>query len=361
MTTVAVMLDVFTVILLLHTCVNAWLLRRPPRHATVDEHVTVVLPVRDEEERVVRSLPALLAQRGLTSYDVVVCNDGSTDRTVEVVRRLADRRVTVVDVPPPPPGWLGKPHACAAGAAGARGSVLVFVDADVVVTPEGLARAVALLRVQNWGFVSPYPRQETGSLLERLVQPLLQWSWLTFLPLRLSERSPRPSLVAGNGQLLVVDAETYRRAGGHAAVRADVVEDVALARALRRAGARGTFAEGSDLATCRMYESGRALVDGYAKSLWTAFGSPAGGLAVSSLLLVLGVAPWLLVTVTPWAWPAVLAGVAGRLVTALRSGGRPLVDVVLHPLSVVAFAALVALSVLRHRRGRLQWKARPVG
>jgi hypothetical protein len=305
-------------------------------------------------------LPSLLDQRGVTSYDVVVCDDGSTDGTADVARRIGGGRVRVEVVPPPPPGWLGKPHACSVGAATARGSVLAFVDADVVLAPDGLARAVALMRAHGWAFVSPYPRQEARTWLERLVQPLLQWSWLTFLPLRLSERSARPSLVAANGQLLVVDAETYRRAGGHATVRGEVVEDVALARSLRRAGGRGTFADGAQIASCRMYDGTGELVAGYSKSLWTAFGSPAGGVAVALMLIAVGALPWVLLAWTLWALPAALGGPLSRLVAALRTGSRPVADAALHPVSVLAFAALLAVSVARHRRGRITWKARPV-
>ena len=158
--------------------------------------------------------------------------------------------------------------------------MLVFVDADVVLAPHAVAASVALLRWAALDLVSPYPRQLAVTPAERLVQPLLQWSWLTTLPLRLAERSPRPSLAAANGQLLVVDAAAYRRAGGHRAVRAEMLEDVALLRAVKAAGGRGGVVDGTALATCRMYAGWPDLRDGYAKSLWSAFGSPAGAAAV---------------------------------------------------------------------------------
>ena len=165
-----------------------------------------------------------------------------------------------------PSGWLGKPHACDQLAAAADGSVLVFVDADVVLTADAVAASVELMRRRELQFVSPYPWQLTGSWLERLVQPLLWWSWFTCLPLRVAERSSRPSLAAANGQFLVVDAQVYRAAGGHAAVRDKVVEDVALAHTLVASGGHGGFVDGGAIARCRMYDGGRAVVDGYAKS-----------------------------------------------------------------------------------------------
>ena len=194
-------------------------------------------------------------------------DDESDDDTAVVVHAAAggDPRVRLVAGRPVPPGWLGKPHACGQLAAAATGTVLVFADADVLVAPDGIARTVGLLRDSGLDFVSPYPRQEAVTTAERLVQPLLQWSWLTFLPLRAAERSGRPSLSAVNGQLLCVDAAAYRRAGGHDAVRDAVLDDLALARAMKRAGGRGTVADGTAVATTRMYRTWPDLRDGYSE------------------------------------------------------------------------------------------------
>src|SRR5262249_53679813 len=128
-------------------------------------------------------------------------------------------------------------------------------------------------------------RQLAVSAAERLVQPLLQWSYLTTVPLALAERSRRPSLAVANGQLLAVDTRVYHAAGGHGAVRDRVLDDVELLRAIWRAGGRGGVADGADVASCRMYAGWGELRSGYAKSLWTAFGSPAGGIAVAALLV----------------------------------------------------------------------------
>lgn len=346
--------------LAVHAAVNARLLRTPPPARRVAERVSVLLPLRDEARRVTPCLRALLAQRDLADVELLVLDDGSTDGTPSVVRKVAGDRVRLLDGAALPSGWLGKPHACAQLAAAATGDVLVFVDADTVLAPDGVARAVGLLRDTGLDLVSPYPRQLTGSVGERLVQPLLQWSWLTFLPLRIAERSPRPSLAAANGQLLVVDAAAYRSVGDHGAVRSDVVEDIALLRAFKRKGFRGVVVDGTDIATCRMYDDWAGVRDGYAKSLVPAFGgSPVKAVGVAALLAWVYVLP----PVAALRGSRVgalgyIAGVAGRVVTARRTGGRAFPDPLAHPASVAAFCALVVDAV--RRRGQVTWKGRRV-
>ena len=350
-----------------HAAVNTSLLRRPPRNLpTVTRPVTVVLPVRDEEAAVGACVAALLEQRGVDRFRVVVVDDGSTDGTTAAVRAVADERVRLVTAPPLPPGWLGKPHACAVGAAEvdpAPDEVLVFVDADVRLAPDAVAAAVAVLDSAGLDLVSPWPRPVAGTAAERLVQPLAPWLWATTLPLRLAETSPRPSLAAANGQFLVLTRVAYERAGGHAAVRDQVIEDVALLRAVKRSGGRGVPVEGSSLASCRMYDSWPALRDGYAKSLWASVGgSPVASATAAAALSAVYVAPALAALRGSRAGLAgYAAGVAGRAVVAARTGSRVWPDALAHPVSVLLFDVLMARSLLGHRRGSLSWRGRAVG
>jgi hypothetical protein len=344
-----------------HSALNARVLRRPAAAPPPPAgRVAVLLPVRDEAARVEGCLRALLAQTA--DVRIVVLDDGSTDGTAAIVRQTAagDDRVELVTGAPLPPGRLGKPHACAQAAARAGGvEHLVFVDADVMLAPHAVAACVDLLERHGLDLVSPYPRQLAVTPAERLVQPLLQWSWLTFLPLRAAERSPRPSLTAANGQLLAVRRDAYERAGGHAAVAGEVLEDLALLRAVKRSGGRGVVADGTALATCRMYSSGPALAAGYEKSLWAAFGSPAGATATAALLTGLYVVPAVAALAGSRAGLAgYLAGVAGRVVTARATGGRAWPDALAHPVSVVALVALTGRSWRARRRGTLHWKGR---
>jgi hypothetical protein len=235
-----------------------------------------------------------------------------------------------------------------------------------VLAPGAVAAAVALLRRTGVTLLSPYPRI-TGA--GRLVQPLLQWSWLTFLPLRAMERSPRPSLAAAGGQWLVVDRPGYQRSGGHAAVRGEILEDIGLARAVKRTGGRIALADGSRFATCRMYATWPELTAGYAKSLWASFGSgPAAGAVVVLLLFLYASPPLTTAALAVTGCPegaaiaavAYLLGVTGRAVAARATGGRAWPDALAHPAAIVVFAYLVARSFRLHHRNLLTWRGRPL-
>jgi hypothetical protein len=241
--------------------------------------------------------------------------------------------------------------------------VLVFLDADVRLFPDAVTGAVAVLDAHGLDLVSPWPRPVTATAAERLVQPLGPWLWITTLPVRLAERSRRPSLTAANGQFLVVRRSAYARAGGHGAVRGEVIEDVALARAVKRVGGRAVPVDGSRLAACRMYDGWPALRAGYAKSLWASVGgSPGASVAVAAGLTAVWVLPALAALRGSRAGlVGYVAGVAGRAVSAAATGSRVWPDSLAHPLSMLLFDVLLAGSVAGRRRGTLSWRGRPVG
>jgi glycosyltransferase involved in cell wall biosynthesis len=352
----------------IHAAINARLLRRAPAAGTapsLGHIVAVLIPARDEAAQIDACLGSVLTQRvtGFELREIAVLDDESTDGTAAHIAAYLPR-VRLIHGAGPPPGWLGKPAACAALAESADPAcdVLVFLDADVELAPDAIGRAIALMDQVGLDLVSPYPRQVADGPGERLIQPLLQWSWLTFLPLRLAERSARPSLGAANGQFLVVRRAAYAAAGGHGSVRGEVLEDMALLRSIKAAGGTGTVVDGTDLASCRMYRDGSALADGYAKSLWSAFGSPLGAISAIAFLMVGYVFPGVaMLRGSRIGAAGYLAAVAGRVITGRRTGARVWPDAAAHPLSIVALAVLTARSLRGRRRGTLEWRGRALG
>lgn len=344
----------------LHALVNARLLRRPgARTGPADfAPVSVLVPARNEAAAIAGCVRALADQPG--AREVLVLDDCSADATAQ---RAAAAGARVLPGEPPPGGWLGKPWACAqlADAADPASQILVFVDADVRLAPGALGAAVRLLEASGLDVICPFPRQDARTLAERLAQPLLQWSWLTFLPLRLAERSRRPSLTAACGQFVLVRRPALARAGGFAAIRGQVLDDLALVRAVKAAGGRGGVVDGSRLASCRMYRGWAEVRDGYAKSLWAAFGSPPRAAAVlAGLALTYLVPPVAALRGSRAGALGYAAAIASRAAAAQATGGRIWPDALAHPVSVVLAGYLTVRSHREHRRGRLRWKGRPL-
>lgn len=332
--------------------------------------VSVLIPARDEAENIERCIRAVFSGF-LVPNETIVYDDASTDATAAVLERLQRSYPTlrVLHGEALPPGWVGKPHASHHLAEAATGDLLVFLDADTVLAPSGLARLADVVERYDVGLTSFGVRQITGSPAERLLIPLLHLTYLAWLPLPLVWRSSDPRFLIANGQLLAVRRSAYQAAGGWAAVRAEVVDDVAFARRVKRSGGRVVFADGSRIAASRMYQGGRELRDGFAKNLYEGIGGRPAALAlVLMLYLWVFVAPYLalgygLAAAMAWIAPAatgVAANVLLRMVLAVRFR-QPPEGVLLHPLSVLGFAWIAVASYTWSRRNDIRWRGRSYG
>ncbi|WP_405498097.1 glycosyltransferase [Nocardia sp. NBC_00511] len=347
---------------------------RPGPHR-VDEPVTVCVPARDEADRLPALIADLRAQRGLTDLRVLILDDASTDGTSDAARAaIADDprfRLTRNDIHPGR-GWTGKTAACArlAELTTPDTRVLTFLDADVRLAPDAVAAAVTELRRTRAALMCPWPWQRAESPAERLVQPLLCWSWASTLPVAVANRTTFASMAVACGQFLVFDIAAYRAIGGHAAVADSVTEDLAIARELRRAGQRTVLAAAGPLAETRMYRGASELAEGYARWLWSAYGGPAGSVAVGSiaalafwlppLAAILGRGGVRRIGLTGYA-AAVTARLLARSLETGRLERADVVAAVAHPLSVAAYLALSVGSHHARLTGALRWKGRTVG
>lgn len=337
----------------------------------ISEKVSILIPARNEVRTIEATVTDALAQRGLEDFEVIVLDDGSTDGTAEILASINNPhfRVVTASDEPPPAGWLGKPWACRRLAEQGTGAVLVFLDADVRLDQHAVASAVHLLRTRDLALVAPYPKIEAPTPLQKLVQPLMVWSWLTTVPLEVAERTQWSSFSAANGQFLIFDAAAYQRIGGHEAVCDQVLEDINLMRAIRQAGETALTVDAHAVASCAMYSTDTKMVDGYTKSLWSAFGGPLGSVVTNAGLIATYVAPIAGLMsrnrrTRTWALIAYGAGVTGREIVAQRRGDPCLRsgswEPLAHPASITAFSALNALSWWRHLRGTNSWKGRSV-
>ena len=345
---------------------------RPPAILHTDNplsppQVSVLIPARNEEKSIGAALHAVLLTTGV-ELEVIVLDDHSTDGTAKIVQECAanDARVRLEQAPDLPDGWCGKQHACYTLAKHAKFPILTFLDADVRLAPDAIARMVGFLTSSNTQLVSGFPRQETGTLLEKLVIPLINWLLMCYLPMATMRKDKRPGFGAGCGQWFMTRREDYDTIGGHSAVKSSYHDGVKLPRAYRSAGMTTDVCDATNLATCRMYHDASQVWFGLAKNAGEGLGSPKL-IGVWTILLFTGhVLPFLLLAAYSWliTWEriAVCAAIVlcylPRFDAAIRFR-QSWLGAVMHPVGIAVLLGIQWYSLIRTVIGKpVGWKGR---
>jgi cellulose synthase/poly-beta-1,6-N-acetylglucosamine synthase-like glycosyltransferase len=333
-----------------------------PSPVSARPELSVIVPARNEQASLTACLESLVGQTGL-SFEIIVVDDGSTDQTRQIA--LSFPNVRLVDPGPLPDGWTGKNNAVTAGAREARSDWLLFTDADTVHLPGSLARAVAEAKAHNAALLSYSPQQEVHGFWEKAVMPVIFAELAaTYRPSLVS--NPASPAAAANGQYLLITREAYDSVGGHAAVGKSLLEDVALARAVKASGRKIHFRYGADAVRTRMYRTFAQLVEGWTKNLALLFPDPQK-LALSRL------AEFLLISGS--AGLAIAAGVGNRPRTAAAAATVAGLSYVFHlnrirkahfswdanlisVFGLPLFSYLLLTSILSYRSGLVCWKGR---
>lgn len=343
--------------------------------------VAVLIPARNEEEGIAACLESVLASTGV-QLEVIVLDDASTDSTAAIVAEIAARHshVRLLTSVPLPLGWNGKQHACWQAAEASSSPVLCFLDADVRLQPDALARTAGVLLRERAGLVSGFPRELTGTWLEKLLIPLIHFVLMGLLPMRMLRTTNKPEFAAGCGQFLVVDREAYFRAGGHSAIRQTMHDGLLLPRLLRQHGFGTRLVDLTNLANCRMYRWAKTTWNGLAKNATEGFAAPARIVPMTLFLAAGQVLPLVLlwaawqrtIVIIPflgpsyriWMLPVWVAAVSvllsylPRMINAVRYR-QSWVGALLHPVGVAIFLVLQWYALLRKLLGRpASWKAR---
>ena len=354
------LLLIFSILIFGTSLINFFTIRIPKRDEEIKKSVAVLVPMRNEAENAPEFISALSAQMGAKNLKFFIINDGSTDKTAELLATCIgkDPRFAVIDSPAQRSSWLGKVSALQSGYEVAQSDYIITLDADVRLEPNAIMRAITQLERLKLDFTSPYPRQIAQTFPEKLIQPLLHWSWMSTIVLRLAEKFPRRSTAVANGQFFVVRKSALDAIGGFESVSAKILDDIEIARSLISAGFKGVVTEGSGIARTRMYASIDEIKQGYGKSLWKAFGGPIGTVIAVAFIFVTGILPVLLILNGYLVgWFIYLYIAFSREISAIRSRGNP-IYAFLHPLSSALLIYLIIYSW--RNRGRIQWKGRTV-
>jgi chlorobactene glucosyltransferase len=333
--------------------------------------LSIVVPARNEERNIDGCVRSLLGQTGI-DVEVIVVDDGSTDATREILARLAAEfaRLRVVDGAPLPPGWAGKPWACTQGARVATGGWLLFTDADSRHAPDAAVSALAFALASGVDALTIMTFQELGSLVERALLPSILGMIVFASGSIAALNDPSlPERALANGQFILVERRAYEALGGHAALRAEIVEDLSFARALKADGRfRLRLADGTAFVRVRMYQSFGELWNGFTKNVYLGargdLPAIAGGVG---LCLALSAAPPLLALDAlrrkrPREAAEAMAATAAVIAVARRNaafGGFPPGTAWLAPLGIAVFATIALNSTGRALFGRgVAWRGR---
>lgn len=336
------------------------------------DFISILIPARNEESNIGRCLQSLVNQT-CSNLEILVLDDNSTDKTVDVVRELCqkDNRIRLIRGKPLEKDWAGKPFACQQLADEARGQWFLFVDADTTHAPEMIEATLQLARQTGADLMSGMPRQLGSSLPQKIAIPVLYFIIMAWVPvwyLQSSKGNPRPCVAIG--QFMLFNSEFYREMGGHESVKNRIIEDVWLAVETVRHGGKYILADLSQVVFCDMYSNVRDMWKGFIKwmysvaslSIWALVGLMLAGyllffapfLSLWNQLFVLNIpSPWFLVVVFQ-----VVIILLMRLMVDIRFK-EPFVSALFHPVGFVfLFASCISAVAKILSGGGVVWKER---
>jgi glycosyltransferase involved in cell wall biosynthesis len=324
--------------------------------------VSAIIPARNEEAVIATCVESLARQPEIA--EILVVNDQSTDGTANIVRVLMQKipMLRLLEANDLPDGWAGKIHALWLGAQQAKGTWLLFTDADAEHKPNSAARALQIATEQSAALVSFSPEQITATWYEKALVP--------YIYLRLANRfsydavnDPKSPAAAANGQFLMIRRDVYDQIGGHSAVAGEILEDVAIALRTKSSGHCVWFASGKGIVRVRMYRSFEAMWQGWKKNLYRLM----GGTPWTVVRETESSLPWIpfLLLLAGWKYPFLLFIAVLFLIARQTSYGLDLARnqypfslIFYYVPAVVLYVGVLWASYRSHASGRIEWKGR---
>lgn len=325
-----------------------------------EDLVSVLVPARNEERNISSCLNGILNQ-DYKNIEVIVLDDHSTDNTHDIVKLINSAKIKLLNGKELPEGWLGKNWACHQLAQNATGSYLLFIDADVEIMPKVISSAIFEIQESNASLISIFPTQKIKSIGEHLIVPLMNWLLLTFLPLKFVYLLNNKAFVAANGQFMLWKKDDYIKVGGHEIVKNKVVEDMELARLIKKSNLKVKTLLGGDLVYCKMYNSFTEAYAGFQKNFYAGFTvSPVFFLLIISFLFFVFVSPFFLVQAHLISAIPLLLVVISRASVSIKSRQNWLLHLLLHPFQMFLMLWIGIVSVIKFKTNSIVWKDRKI-
>lgn len=353
---------------------NLVALRRPTsvtRMLNNPPFVSILVPARNEEANIQKCISSLQNQ-DYPEYEIIVLDDNSTDNTTAIISHMQekDSRIQLLQGQLLPDGWAGKPFACQQLAMQARGSWLLFVDADTVHEPYMLRSVISIAIEEKVSLLSGMPRQMTSGLWQKIVMPLMYFLLMSWFPVWFLNRTKKPWPTLAIGQFMLFPTREYWKVGGHEVVKTRIIEDVWFGAEIKKAGGRFVCVDLSQVMSTDMYTSVVSMTEGWGKWMYSIIAmSPIAlaGFFMAAYLFFLAPYFWLAQgLVFGEAFETYIHIVVAQVVIIMlmrwscdRHFKEPSVSFIFHPLGILYLVLVAFYSTARHAVGAgVAWKDR---
>lgn len=269
--------------------------------------ISVLIPARNEERSIRKCVESLLMQ-DYKDFEVIVLNDNSEDKTLEILKEMQVNhpKLHVINGKVLEDGWTGKNFACHQLYSQSKGEYVLFSDADTVHFNNSLRNAVTRAVNRNADLYSLIPSMTLETFAEKFIMPGIHFTSFTLLPYYLAENLKSPAFAMGLGPFMLFKRDAYEKIGGHESVKSQIVEDVALAKSIKKHGLKVVVNKGLDILSCRMYHSFSEIWEGFSKNIFP-------GMNYNSFLLFTVFTVYLLLFFVPFVGLAISVVAANEL------------------------------------------------
>ncbi len=361
-------ITLFLLSIFINTIINLKYLKKPEYNCNLkkseEPFVSILVPVRNEAHQIKRCLKSLLNQK-YSNFEIIALDDNSDDSSYEIMLKLSEKHknLKLLKGEPLPDGWTGKNFACYQLSKHAKGEWLLFTDADTIHHPNSLMEIISLTLKEKLDFVSVIPYIITKNWADILFMPLISFSYLAFIPLKLINKVKDSRLSLAIGPYMLLKKDIYEKSGGHYAIKDEIVDDLKLVRLIKANNGKIELIDGSKRIFIRFYKTVKELWDGFSKNAFGAF-----EYSLKNAFIFLGInsitmyypylALWKEQSFFSFAFFQVLILTATRLIIAHRFRLSK-ISAILHPIGML-LGILICLNSIKSiifKKG-VEWKTR---